>query len=264
MNHNIYTITQKIAKPPKNNMSRRVYDVNTNISTTDYNICLANCLKERVHIIMNHKWQMYDYLVKNLGKTITDSIVPETTLLREYLKKDKIPYPFYLKHPGKARKEAVYFIKNYDDMKPYIDNPSYVCQKPIISDKILGNPYNLRLYIFITKKNAYLYKDGIIKIGKSDDKIIIDCEKVKFSSHEKYDILFPKIKEMMSIVMKVFTTYANYEYKPDYKILLFGVDVMIDINDRPWLIEINSGPQMENDNLLGLRMNLLSDCIHFS
>jgi CO dehydrogenase/acetyl-CoA synthase epsilon subunit len=62
--------------------------------------------------------------------------------------------------------------------------------------------------------------------------------------------------------MKIFTTYADYEYKPDYKILLFGVDIMIDRNDRPWLIEMNSGPEMHNDNLRELRMKLIEDCIH--
>jgi hypothetical protein len=161
MNHNIYTVTQKFngKKRPKKNMAKLVYDVNENLSKTDYNICLGTkCFKYKIHHMMNNKWTMYETLVQHLGKQVTDSIVPETTLLKEYMKKDEISYPFYLKHPGKARKKGVYYIQNYDDVKPYIKKSRYVCQKSVISDSILGYPYNLRLYIFITRQKAYLLK----------------------------------------------------------------------------------------------------------
>jgi hypothetical protein len=147
-----------------------------------------------------------------------------------------------------------------------------------------GRKLNIRIYILIVYKNhkhIYIYKDGkCIYTNKKYNNDITDFEsnitsyKMDYSIYnsnpysidelnryikEVYNIeidIFEKIKELMKQVCYAIKNYIsksdNIQKSTTYQ--LYGVDILLDNNLNPYILEMNKGPDMhircEKDKIL--------------
>lgn len=239
-----------------------VYQFNRKFSDANYDICLSRCPKSTpLRSLMNNKWNMYQFLCKTLGKRVTDDITPETVRLDG---NPPIPFPFYVKCPLGARKEKVYYVENEVQLGPYLSTPGLIAQRAIVPDTLDGGkPYNLRLYVLVPRKGEYhMFDEGIIRISKCcDSKIVNECTLRRFTEHPEYSTVGPDVMRLMHPVMTSFSQYGENMFDRDAMLQLYGIDIVVDRQKRPWLIEINSGPAMAKDDMTEVRKQILAQAI---
>ncbi len=144
-------------------------------------------------------------------------------------------------------------------LQPNIDNPSL----------IVGRKFDLRIYVLYICNNGkvevYIYRDGLCRVsGSSYDKdstnrfvqitntnlqvsnsrYNADTCRLLFSEWDKYDIAYPQIKNIVKKCSKIIVPHMKFP--PDMCFLITGYDILVDKNDKAWLIEINISPTLRN------------------
>ncbi len=146
----------------------------------------------------------------------------------------------------------------------------HVLQQYITSPHLLkgptnqGHKYSLRMFMVLTNYDgAFLYPHGYFNIAinpyHENDYNDLTCHITNEHLHEnksnviqiptyKYDLfqpIYPKIKKILSKLILALqnqhpTIFTNTDAKR--KLALFGVDFIVDSDQRVWLIEANHGP----------------------
>lgn len=259
-------VTQKLHQPieiKKNNKTAAalVQFFTPRHSPTSYDVCLQPrlCARTQLDKIMHNKWRMYKTLRSELTESVLHSVTPYCTNKLSDTSK-RIDFPLYLKHPLLERKKGVHYIENASQLATHWRKGN-ILQSAVVSDEVEERPYTLRLYLLVLdRRSVFLFQDGIMRIAIAREAKIIDaCQKRLFSSHPEYAPLFSNVTALLSSVMSVFARYAPERFDRHQKFPLYGVDLVVDVEKKPWLLEINMGPAMDRDECLSFRRRLLDD-----
>eukprot|EP01084_Bolivina_argentea_P164582 286134_1 len=177
---------------------------------------------------------------------------------------------------------------------------SYVVQKYINNPYLIGNKkFDLRIYVLVTSYSpdliVYIYRSGFARftslrysnsnsnldntymhltnaaVQKTNDEYNRDND-LKWSirslklylitkyGEEKVNILFKNIQD---IIIKSLICVQNVIINDKHCFELYGYDILIDNQLKPWLIEINAAPSFSHssheDHLL--KFSVISDCL---
>jgi len=142
-------------------------------------------------------------------------------------------------------------VTGHDPLKIYLFHKGLV--------RMSSEQYNLDLNdldnLFKHLTNTSINKKN--KNGYKYDDLVLSLEEAKKYMEKKYNINFSNIwKEIKDISIKslISMNHLEIEREKKYKLIsnnlfkIYGVDILIDDNFKPWLIEINHGPDLSTFN----------------
>ena len=233
--------------------------VNSNISLIPKNI--TN--------VIDNKLTMYTTLLKN---NLTDFLPKTYTKLKDIdpniFNEDKI---FFLKkHNGSGGKD-VYAINSLKRMNEIVkkQHSNYILQEEV-PDMLLHNGHktSLRIFVLITGNKNYIYKEGRTYVYSSKycknnmsnnvHNDVYNSNFFNFTDQHYYDKAFPKIKDICFKVQQYFFKKNNIN---DKEYIILGYDFILNNNYKPYLIEVNSYPNLAPccEIIKTLNTKLLSD-----
>jgi hypothetical protein len=263
-----------------NNVEQELLDIkiNNNIDNNKKYIFGINGCDNIV--AKNYIWEN---LVKCYGRSGASELMPETFILyndndMELFKKSFSSNNIYILKKNVQRKEGLKLTKNYNEIMDGLNDDYKVVQK-YIRDLYLvnGRKVNLRIYLFIVIKDnkKYFYISNIGKCiytkKKYNDKDLdfesnitsyhLDMSVYEqspryFSELIKYiDVnngtgeghkLFNRISELLKNISLCISNniFQSENIKNSTTFQLFGIDVIFNNNLKPYLLEINKGPDM--------------------
>lgn len=199
------------------------------------------------------------------GRQLASNLMPETFILKDPKDKKlfKMHYNSNKTYIMKNKEQRKLGIKITNDLNDILTTKDYfLVQKMIDSHKINGYKYNFRCYLLIVcdsnkkfylhKKIKYLYtskkatndlldKDQHITNSYSMEKNIYDNNPRYLDNHD----IFMKIKILLTKVISAIYNKICLKIKDNTRFQLFGVDIMLDENLHPYLLEMNKGPDMK-------------------
>lgn len=177
---------------------------------------------------------------------------------------------WFLKENNSAYGNGITICESIEDIKLNIDpKKKYILQKHINRPLLLKKKKNhLRIYFLIyfdinTKKYYfYIYKDGLIIISKyiwskkTDKKVQLTRSRndknntcINFKEYEYYNKLYNNIKICIKNLIENFILHLS-EFKGIEKTTyeLFGIDILFNKDNIPFILEINKGPLIGIEN----------------
>lgn len=164
---------------------------------------------------------------------------------------------FLKKHNGSGGKDVV-AINNFDQFERLVNNnhKDYILQEEV-NNMYLENNHktSLRIHVLLTEKlEIYIHKEGKVYIYPNEyDKQKLDnathnstynSEYKKFSTMYYYEDTFNKIKDITFLCITPFI--KNIKLTNSYHIL--GLDYILDNDFNPFLIEVNTYPNISPGN----------------
>jgi hypothetical protein len=162
---------------------------------------------------------------------------------------------FLKKHNGSGGKDVV-AINNFDIFKQLVNNNyrDYILQEEV-NNMYLENNHKtcLRIHVLLTEKlEIYIHKEGKVfihpnvydkkNLDKETHNSTYTCEYKKFSTMHYYKETFDKIKDITFLCVTPFI--KNVKLTNSYHIL--GLDYILDNDFNPFLIEVNTYPNISS------------------
>jgi hypothetical protein len=188
----------------------------------------------------------------------------------------------YILKKNMQRKEGLIVIRGMmpSQIKNVIKQGDYLLIQEYIGNPLVINSrkINLRIYVSIicepegdSRINGYLYKHGkciytnkpynpetVEDVESQITSINLDLDIYKYNpettdelseylTHSRYSRIRNKIQTKLSQVMDAVrdNICSREGFKGQKQFQLFGVDIMLDANLEPWILEFNKGPDME-------------------
>lgn len=259
-----------------NNIKKEIKNVNP--ANNDQRIfILSDCNQ------LTGKDSVWKNLVKYFGRSMAKTIMPESYVLSnvddmKLFEKDFNSNKLYILKKNVQRQLGLKITNDLNEIKNAKNN-NYV-----IVQKLLDNPYliderkiNLRFYLLILCENneldAYVYNNGFMYYTKdkyvnnsketgpnittgyidrdvykknplthSDFKKYLNLQHGYIISDDVFNDIYNHIKLVTIAVSDVIC--KNNKFKNNIYFQLFGVDVSLDKNLKPHIIEINKGPDL--------------------
>jgi hypothetical protein len=225
------------------------------------------------------KNSIWSILETNYGRQFASKIMPETFILND---EKQLRMAFYqinnkinlICKKNLQRKMGLKFARNKKELEECVKEDFKIAQRFMKNTMtIKGRKMNIRIYYIIKKKGDkltfYLHKNGKIlytnkKTGgeisfdthitsyQMDSNIYINDgmphsinDLRKFLGKEKSNAIWAKIEEKMELLSRAIAP-VFYDEMHHNKVCfqLFGVDVIVEENGEPFILEINKGPDM--------------------
>lgn len=222
-----------------------------------------NCMGvyPRYHII-THKDKLYQYLKK-------EKFMPESYIIRDFkdmknAAKDKMDsedlWFFKLSRVDIKKgivvgnmRELTNMYPNY--MKKQIKQNS-VLQREIKSYLVEGKKIVLRVFMLLVHDKFYFYKEGKIGFSKKYDqnnrnlythvtKLNSAVKKPNYNGDDtwsKHNLIYKNTFHQVKNIAKTISRVYQSNYKNHKKVILFGLDILVDPQLRCYLAEVNSRP----------------------
>jgi hypothetical protein len=225
------------------------------------------------------KNSIWEILEKTYGRSFASQIMPETFILKN---QKQLNDAFFQINNGinlickknLQRKMGLKFAGTKEELEECVRNDFKIAQRFMNNTlTIKGRKINIRIYYVIKKEGDkltfYLHRNGKILYTnkKTEGKISFDThitsyqmdaniyknEDVPYSvddlrvffGNQKISIIWKKIEKKMAFLSRAVTPVFYDEMHYDKVCFqLFGVDVIIDENEEPFILEINKGPDM--------------------
>jgi GR25 family glycosyltransferase involved in LPS biosynthesis len=164
---------------------------------------------------------------------------------------------YFLKYAGNNGGKQVHIYNNIDDIKNHIinDNRPYIIQEEVKNILLIKNKkFVLRNWIVLVDDEFYITTDGVCIIHEKDyDKFNIDrkihiehdISKITYEPYNKmyfYDTTFKKLYDLLTDICNNIIKKNLIMRDNCYQIL--GLDIIFDNKLIPYIIEINSWPNM--------------------
>lgn len=239
--------------------------------------------------LMDNKRSFYKYLQeKGELKYIPETYLTWEEVLENNQNEDDSTTKrlWYLKNATSTEGKHVWCYQTLEQLKVYATKPgimsNYVIQREVADMRlIVGYKVTFRIYVLIWEGKMYLYqrytgkfhpnpyttnslsKDVHVECAATG--VVFPFEGVNWEHHKT---IFPKIQEMCKTVVGKFLPHLTdglNTQEQQYKYSLLGLDVIIDQDLNPWLIEINTYPFLwdKNELVKELKLNLLEDLYNF-
>uniref|UniRef100_A0A671KB08 Tubulin polyglutamylase TTLL4-like n=1 Tax=Sinocyclocheilus anshuiensis TaxID=1608454 RepID=A0A671KB08_9TELE len=159
-----------------------------------------------------------------------------------------------VKPPASARGIGIQVIHKWSQMP---------CKRPLLVQEYLhkpylisGNKFDLRIYVYVTSYDplrVYIFNDGLVRFAS--------CKALKAlwqylgSQGISTTLIWEKIKDMVIKTIIASDPYVNSLVKmhvcsPYSCHELFGFDIMLDENLKPWVLEVNISPSLHSNTPL--------------
>uniref|UniRef100_A0A673NNS9 Tubulin polyglutamylase TTLL4-like n=1 Tax=Sinocyclocheilus rhinocerous TaxID=307959 RepID=A0A673NNS9_9TELE len=159
-----------------------------------------------------------------------------------------------VKPPASARGIGIQVIHKWSQMPR---------KRPLLVQKYLhkpylisGNKFDLRIYVYVTSYDplrVYIFNDGLVRFAS--------CKALKAlwqylgSQGISTTLIWEKIKDMVIKTIIASDPYVNSLVKMHVRSLyscheLFGFDIMLDENLKPWVLEVNISPSLHSNTPL--------------
>ena len=240
------------------------------------------------------KSHLWINLILSLGFNTAFRFAPNTYILRvardiQRLKKEYDPNETYLLKGNKQRRRGIKKLESLEQLDQ-IDTTEFVIVQKLIKNsyKIKEHRFNIRFYvIFRSYQNDHFYQlfsDGKMIYTKAEG----DIEQLYISSNENYHDELPHSyqafqkylkdlgentelmnKMILHLIRSIFSKCSpkmTEGISPEIKFTeLFGVDILIDENLHPKILEINKSPQMgfKNEAEKEFKYKLLTNLYSF-
>ena len=192
------------------------------------------------------------YFYKTLLKHDMDSYCPKTYIQLKDIEynSDKI---YFLKSSGSSGGRGVHVVnskKMVDDIMT--SHPGvYLLQEEVPNLKLINNKkFTLRCYVLLTDtKEIFLHKNilcihhGADYSPTLDRNIHIDHKIHKYSNYSNDEVFL----QLQDLFFNVCCPFIKDELLEDQYIIL-GADILLDNNNKPYIIEINTFPNMQYDD----------------
>uniref|UniRef100_A0A8C4S7V5 Tubulin--tyrosine ligase-like protein 9 n=1 Tax=Erpetoichthys calabaricus TaxID=27687 RepID=A0A8C4S7V5_ERPCA len=183
----------------------------------------------------------------------------------------------------------------FDEQKDETQVERYVAQRYIENPYLIGGEANkfMRVFSFIPLK-VYLYRDGFARFSNArftlssiDDhyahltnvaiqKTAQDYDPEKgckwqiqqlrryLGAKHGMEVVETVFKDMDAIIVRSLQSVQKIIINDKHCFELYGYDILLDENLKPWLIEVNSSPSLNATNIedYGLKCRLLEDILH--
>jgi hypothetical protein len=227
----------------------------------------------------NHLWNL---LINKYGRTSASKIMPESYILNDQTDMSLFSSKFnednmYILKKNIQRKEGLKLTNNYNDIinahyYKYIVIQNYIKNVFIVKNRKV----NLRLYLLTVSKNgkfnAYLHKYGkciytnknyngdntdfesnITSFNMNSDiynthPLTLDDFRTHLDNNNlDHQLLFNKINHIIYLLVSASSNILgkapNIINNTSFQ--LFGMDIIIDTNMNPYILELNKGPSMK-------------------
>jgi hypothetical protein len=163
---------------------------------------------------------------------------------------------YFLKYAGNNGGKQVHIYNNITDIKNHIitDNTPYIIQEEIENMLLIDKKkFVIRIWMVIINNEFYLTTNGccIIHLNNYDKNnldrmthIEHDISKIGYQHYKKtsfYKNSFEKLQKVVKEMCNVITNKLSFK---DNCFQILGLDVILDDNNDPYIIEINSWPCM--------------------
>ena len=133
----------------------------------------------------------------------------------------------------------------------------YIHPPHLLQGPRAGHKYSLRLFIVMTSRMAYLYPHGYFNIALQSYDFTIFPRKEGHLTNEhlcpgvanvvqiptqQYSIFQQFWPQIFSIFQQLSQKFLAVIHQDQAKIGFLGMDLMVDANERVWLLELNDGP----------------------
>jgi len=231
--------------------------------------------------VLAGKDTLWQQLEKTYSREGAKTIMPETYLTNSLTDMDLFqrtyhPENIYILKKNIQRKKGIIILNNLINILATIKrDPRYIIIQHYISNPFLINQrkLNIRLYIAIICKpnmapGAYLYPEGKCIYTNQDYNLndITNLEShltslnldvgvysslpynlkqlEKYIGNSEYNTIWNKIVKKLGMVIRAVKPAICQDIKGQMNFQLFGVDVMLDQQMEPWILEFNKGPDM--------------------
>ena len=200
-------------------------------------------------------------LFKDLQQAGLRKLMPETYLTYEQFCAEATTAPdilWYIKLTYSTAGKGVFCFSDKDAMGKKIkelNTQYYVIQRGIDEQLLFdGCKTTLRTYVLLLDDlSTYVYRESLVSVGsvpydpRSTERTVqIQHDQIApYSSDDFafYDLAWPKIKKSVAQTMKSFQPHLHECVEPG-RYHLFGFDFLCDTKYQPYMIEINSWPNM--------------------
>ncbi len=227
----------------------------------------VRCIDRKVLNPLDNKRDMYLKLQK-MGRT---SFLPPTFPYASQLSStDLDPRKLYfLKMIHGAGGKDVHPVKTLRDIRKIVSGSleNYIVQEEVPNMMLHdGCKTTMRMYVCIADGRVYLYDDGYVylyKVKYDRDRLdltihndIFNVRYEPFSQQPYYDAVLPKLR---SICKQTVTPFLRGPKKDRFRIL--GIDFILDESLKPYLIEVNSYPNLNYDGCIVVKKQMVYDFV---
>ena len=190
-------------------------------------------------------------------------MLPQTWTSLHGINKEHTHGNYYIMKKNLQNKKGLRICKNLKDVNRYFKEGYVVIQKYIDPSLINGRKTNLRVYLLITPNNYY-YHDNMIPVPTNNKynresadiesnitNVGLNCN--VYDSYPKNHIELFKYygTSLKGDIVNTLTHLKEVcnnvlDQTDDFKYQLFGVDFLIGSDNKPYLLEVNSGPEMRS------------------
>ena len=223
-------------------------DFSWDINPKNYDSKVQHYFMNTVSFIDNKK-VFFELLIKNN----CNSIIPNTFFDPDNLEDNK---NYFLKYAGNNGGKQVHLFNDISQLRDYINNNKspYIIQEEVDNMLLIdGKKFVLRNWIVIINGKFYLSVNGCcivheIKYDKNnlDRKRHIDHDisKIGYTYYNEMDFYkdtFEKVLKLTQEICDIILKRLNFR---DNCFQVLGLDIIFDNNNNPYLIEVNSWPNM--------------------
>lgn len=219
------------------------------------------------HINQLNKLDIFNKLNRWLSNHLPETVPYEESNVLSMLERHKEIYlkPLYgcmgkgvyraeMNHAGEVRAGQHYFAPKTvtndlqlfnDHMKELVDSTPYIVQKGIPIRQIDGQVFDIRALVQKNEQGLWSVTNLVSRIaykGSFNTSIFIKT----CLSQEILKKLYPpeQVRRIMTSVYDVSLRTAEIlDMETDYRLGEFSVDVALDVDAHPWIIELNGKPQ---------------------
>ncbi|XP_010626768.1 probable tubulin polyglutamylase TTLL9 isoform X2 [Fukomys damarensis] len=168
--------------------------------------------------------------------------------------------------------------RSSDDQKDELPVENYVAQRYIENPYLIGGrKFDLRVYVLVTSYlplRAWLYRDGFTRFSNTrftlssiDDQYVhltnVAVQKTSPDYHPK-KVVEALFSDMDNIFIKSLQSVQKVIISDKHCFELYGYDILIDQDLKPWLLEVNASPSLtaSSPEDYELKTCLLEDTLH--
>jgi hypothetical protein len=236
------------------------------------------------------KNSLWTLLAQEYGRNQASEIMPETYVLSDAADMTVFEKKFdanniYIMKKNIQRKKGIELTNDYYTIINAKYNKYRIVQEFKESYLINNRKFNLRYYLLIVCRDnhtfVYLHKYNKILYTQ---KTVNGADRLDFASNitNSYDVpdniyqshpynlkefrnmvpdateLEPRIQELFKLFSRAIVLPLNnvVSVKDNNKFQLFGIDIMVDRNMKPYILEINKGPDMKPKDARDKKMKL--------
>lgn len=211
---------------------------------------------------LTSKHGLYDIMSRNFHPDILiKHFIPMTQRMSGEYPVDVFGNDYWIVKPdSKFGGQGIQIVKSREELTKLV-TPDTIFQKYLENPFLTkdGLKFDLRAFVLITNSQVYVYRNCYVRkcmekydlgdVGNLKRHLTNTCYQMEGLAPEVYDQLHEDGKQYMPFLERWLCTIAGWMNgvvkKNGCSFELFGLDVILDMNMKPWLLEINTNCSLD-------------------